>query len=153
MIGIRDEVIGWLLTQPPETRFECKEKKRNRSLTQNAYYWAMLNELARTMGYSNSEVHEWMLREYGVCEFVMVRSDIPAQELFDHFDETGYFLTTIDGTYRQIKAYKGSSRMDSTEFSRLIDGMRWECEQQGIDVMTPEEIASLRFDERGSYGG
>ena len=35
----------------------------------------------------------------------------------------------------------------SAEFSRLIDGMREECVLQGIDVMTPSEIAEMRWVE------
>lgn len=147
MIGYRDEVVGWLMCQPSDTRFECRLKKRKRSTTQNAYYWVMLNELARVIGVSDTEVHERMLREYGVTESTWIREDVPAHELYDHYDETGRMVTMAGGNYREVMAYKGSSKMDSGEFSRLIDGMRWECEQLGIDVMTPEEVAALRFVE------
>lgn len=149
MIGYRDEVIGWLMAQPPEARFECGLKRRKRSTTQNAYYWVMVNMLARAVGSSDEEVHEQMLRDYGVCEFTWVREDVPAWELYDHYDETWRTVTMEEGTYREIKSYKGSSKMDSGEFSRLIDGIRWECEQLGLDVMTREEIARLRFAEPG----
>lgn len=37
----------------------------------------------------------------------------------------------------------------SAEFARLIDGMREECVNQGIDVATPQEIARMRFVEPG----
>lgn len=46
-----------------------------------------------------------------------------------------------------VRVMKGSSQMDSAEFSRLVNGMREECESQGIPVMTPAEIAALRFVE------
>lgn len=143
--GLRDEVIGWLLSQPTDARYECKLKRRRRTLTQNAYYWVLVNELARAVGLSDSEVHEKMLREYGVCEPMLLRIEIDPADYFEHWDADYRTVAMEEGVYRQVMAYKGSSKMDTGEFTKLIDGIRWECEQLGIDVMTPEEIARLRF--------
>lgn len=144
--GTPRELIAWLLDQPPDKRFEVREPRKRRSLTQNAYYWAMLNELARKLRISDTEAHKQMLREYGVCDVVLLRADIEPSDFFEYFD--AYDAGTIKGVaYKQVKAYKRSSRMDSSEFSALIDGLRYECEQQGIGFMTPDEIARLRFVE------
>jgi hypothetical protein len=35
--------------------------------------------------------------------------------------------------------------MDSKEFAILLDGVRSECEELGIPVLTPSEIAQLKF--------
>lgn len=146
MIGTLFECIAWLSEQDPAKRFEVKEHKQRRSLTQNAYYWVMLNKLARKVRISDSEVHLNMLRDYGVCEVMSVRAGVPIGDYFKYFDVLG--VDYIDGEERQVlKIYKGSSRMDSTEFSHLIEGMRYECQEQGIDVATPEEIARMRFIE------
>ena len=48
------------------TEDEIKEKKSKRSLTANAYYWSLLNQLASVMRTSSDEVHFMMLRRYGV---------------------------------------------------------------------------------------
>ena len=146
MIGTVFECIAWLSDQDPSGRYEAKEHKRRRSLTQNAYYWAMLNKLARKLRISDSEAHLNMLRDYGVCEVMSVRVGIPIGDYFKYYDEMG--VDYLEGEERRIlKIYKGSSRMDSTEFSRLIDGLRFECIEQGIDVATPDEIAAMRFVE------
>lgn len=138
--------IAWLSSQDSEKEFEVREIKPKRSLTQNAYYWAMLNQLARKLRIPDSEVHKNMLREYGVCEVVSIRADVPPEDYFDYWDEIG--VDFLEGEERRVlKIYKGSSRMDSSEFSCLIEGMREECELQGIDVKTPDEIASMRFVE------
>lgn len=140
------QCIAWLSSQDSTKEFEVNEVKPKRSLTQNAYYWAMLNKLARKLRMPDSEVHLNMLREYGVCEVVSLRADVPPADFFDYWDEIG--VDFLDGEERRVlKIYKGSSRMDSSEFSCLIEGMREECELQGIDVMTPDEIASMRFVE------
>ena len=37
--------------------------------------------------------------------------------------------------------------MDSKEFSVLLDGLISECEEQGIPVLTPDEVAKLKYIE------
>lgn len=146
MRGTPRECIVFLAECDQEKSYEVKEVKRKRSLTQNAYYWAMLNQLARRLRMGDTEVHLNMLREYGVCEVMSVSLAVPVADYFEYYDDLG--IDYIDGEERRtLKVYKGSSKMDSAEFSRLIDGMREECEAQGIDVATPEEIARMRFIE------
>ena len=140
------ELIAWLQEQPEDKVFEVKERRRGRSLTANAYYWAMLNQLARKLGISNSECHKQMLREYGVSDVVLLRADINPDDYFAYYDL--YDAGVIKGTrYKRVTAYKRSSQMDSREFSSLVDGLRFECEQQDIPFMTPEETARLRFEQ------
>ena len=108
----------------------------------------MLNKLARALRTSDSDLHKQMLRDYGVCEVMSLSVSVPLEDYFSYFDVVG--MDYAEGEERRIvRVYKGSSRMDSAEFTRLIEGMRYECELQGIDVMTPEEIARLRFVEPG----
>lgn len=148
MIGSLSECVFYMTNCGAEKQFEVKEHKKRRSLTQNAYYWAMLNKLARALRTSDSDLHKQMLRDYGVCWVDSVAMHVPLDAVFDYYDVIG--VDAINGEERRIvKVYKGSSRMDSAEFTRLIDGMRYECELQGIDVMTPDEIARLRFVEPG----
>ena len=146
MQGTPLECIAYLTGLDPDKTYEVKEVRRRRSLTQNAYYWAMLNQLARKLGMPDSEVHLNMLRDYGVCEVMSVGMHVPLSDFFKYHDVM-HFDWEGGEERRIVKVYKGSSAMDSAEFSRLVNGMREECEAQGIDVMTPEEIAKLRFVE------
>ena len=147
MIGTAEEIIHWLFEQPKGGQlFEMKELKRKRTLTQNAYYWSMLNQLGRVLRIPTSELHLRMLKEHAPFEVVSVRSDIDVSGYFRYYDEIG---TGFAGghEFTHYRVYKGSSHMDSTEFSRLIDGTREECEAQGIQVLTREEIARLKYVE------
>lgn len=138
------ECIAYLSGLDPDRTYEVREVRRRRSLTANAYYWAMLNQLARRLRMPDTEVHLNMLREYGSCEVLSVGLHVPLGDYFPYHDVLG--VDWEGGEERRIvKVYKGSSHMDSAEFSHLVNGMREECEAQGIDVMTPEEIARLRF--------
>lgn len=147
MIGNAKAIIQWLFDQQDaEKLYEIKEKKSKRSLTANAYYWSLLNQLASAMRTSSDEAHFMMLRRYGVCEVVSVRSDINIKGYFKYFDIIGQ--SELDGKeFTHYKIYKGSSHMDSKEFSVLLDGLISECEEVGIPTLTPDEVAKLRFIE------
>lgn len=151
MVGTAEEIIHWLFGQPHDGRerlYEIRERKRKRTLTQNAYYWSMLNQLCRVLGMPTSELHFRMLREHAPYEVVSVRSDIDVSGYFRYFEEIGSGLAG-GREFTHYRVYKGSSHMDSSEFSRLIDGAREECEAQGIPVLTRDEIAGLKYMEGG----
>lgn len=147
MIGTAEEIIHWLFEQPKgEQLYEIKERKRKRTLTQNAYYWAMLNQLGKALRIPTSELHFRMLKEHAPFEVVSVRADIDVSGYFRYYETLGTgFANGMEFTHYRI--YKGSSHMDSAEFSRLIDGAREECEAQGISVLTSEEISRLKYVE------
>lgn len=149
MIGTADEIIHWLFEQPhdgKERLYEIKERKRKRTLTQNAYYWSMLNQLGKALRMPTYELHFRMLKEHAPFEVVSVRSDIDVSGYFRYYETLGTGCANGQ-EFTHYRIYKGSSRMDSSEFSRLIDGAREECEAQGISVLTREEISRLRYVE------
>lgn len=144
MIGNAQAIIAWLFEQDKEKIFEIKEKKKKRSLTANSYYWSLLNQLASVMRMDNQECHFLMLKRYGQYEVVSIRSDVSLHGFFKYYEEIG--KGTVNGKeFTHYKIYKGSSQMDSKEFAILLDGVRSECEEIGIPVLTPSEIAQLKF--------
>ena len=155
VVGNAYEVIDWVNSKlrswheqgkDSEPVFTAKLRKRKRTLTQNAYYWVLVGKLAAKVRLSHNEVHEMMIRSYGAYDVFTVREDVPLNAYFKYYDIVG--SAWMNGAnYRHVRVFKGSSEMDSAEFSRLIDGMRQECEQQGIEVMTPTEIAALKYVE------
>ena len=145
MIGNAKAIIQWLFDQQDaEKLYEIKEKKSKRSLTANAYYWSLLNQLASVMRLSSEEVHFMMLKRYGVYEVVSVRSDIKVDGYFRYYEAIGQ--SDLDGKeFTHYKIYKGSSEMDSKEFSVLLDGLISECEGVGIPTLTKTEVERLKF--------
>lgn len=144
MIGNAKALIQWLCEQDSEKIFEIKEKKQKRSLTANSYYWTLINQLSTIMRTSADECHLLMLKRYGQYEVISVLSEISLQGYFKYFEEIGH--GTVQGKdFTHYKIYKGSSQMDSKEFSVLLDGVISECEQVGIPTLTPSEIAKLKF--------
>lgn len=127
-----------------------------RSLNANSYYWQLLTKLAGVLKISNSYCHNVMLRRYGVVEEIdgkpvcmMIRNTEEAEKKADesetfHLKPTSNVRQGDDGKmYRTYLLLKGSSQMDTAEFSRLVSGLVDECKQCGIETMTPDELARL----------
>lgn len=146
MIGNAEKIIQYLFQQDREKIFEIKEKKAKRTLTQNAYYWVLLHELAKALKIDNDTAHKMMLERYGVYEVISVQSGIDLTGYFKYFDEIG--SGTVNGKqFTHYKIFKGSSQMDSKEFAVLLDGLISDCEELGIPTLTREEIAKLKYIE------
>ena len=126
-----------------EPLFEVRVWRSRRSLNQNAYYWVLLGRLGYVLGYASDELHRHMLREYGVYDVFTVRDDVPLDDYFRYYDTVGEGV--MDGVrYVHVRAFKGSSEMDTAEFTRLLNGVIEECRQQGIETDTPEQVARMK---------
>lgn len=122
-----------------------------RSLDENSYYWLLVGKIAKAISASLNEVHNTMLRRYGVPMDVggLVYAFIPDTDEGErstlmsetyHLKPTSNVREGKNGTdYRAYIIMKGSSQLDTTEFARLIDGTISECEQMGIDARKPWE--------------
>lgn len=145
MLGNAETIIQWLFQQGDKDKlYEIKEKKNKRSLTQNSYYWALLNQLAGVMRMDNMYLHFMMLQRYGVYEVISVRSEIDVYGYFKYYKEIGHgFVNGKEFTH--YKVFKGSSQMDSKEFAVLLDGLISECKDVDIPTLTPAEVAELKF--------
>ena len=140
MVGNKSEALKWLIDQPGEM-YEVKEWHPKRSLTTNAYYWVLLSNLARVLRTSKDELHEQMLEQYGVVEgtVVTMKANIPVSRLPGHWR-----LLKSDGKWNGYIQLLGSSQMDSSQFSALLDGLIGECKEQNVETLPQGEIERLR---------
>ena len=140
MVGSKADALKWLIDQQGEM-FEVKEWHPKRSLTANAYYWVLLSNLAQVLRTSKDELHEQMLEQYGVIEgtIVTMKANIPVSRLPGHWR-----LFKSDGKWNGYIQILGSSQMDSSQFSALLDGLVSECKEQGIETIPETEIERLR---------
>lgn len=143
MIGTPETLVRFLFNQNKEKLFEIKEHKEKRTLTQNAYMWSLINEIANKMRLSKEDTYIKMLKDYSQSMLVTIRADINVVKFFKYYDEVR--TTKINNVdFKIYKVYEGSSQMNKQEFSILLDGVRQEAEQLGISTLTPEEISKLR---------
>ena len=146
MIGNAEKIIQWLFQQDREKIFEINEKKAKRTLTQNAYYWVLLHELSAALKIDNDTMHRMMLERYGTYEVISVQSGVNLTGYFKYFEQIG--RGTVNGKeFTHYKIFKGSSQMDSKEFTVLLDGLISDCEEMGIPTLTREEIGKLKYIE------
>ena len=146
--GTPREVTVWLMSQPDEKLFTVKERRERRSNSANAYYWVLVTKLSRKLGVSNEETHGQLLRQYGTCDVFTVLEEVPLGSYIRYYDVFGHGV--LNGReYKHVRVWKGSSEMDSGEFSALLKGCIYECQEQGIETLTPRELEMLPWvDER-----
>ena len=142
MIGTAKKINDWLWGQDKDKLFEIKEHKEKRSLSQNAYAWKLITELGNVLRKSKEEVYLQMLKDYGQSEIVVILSTVNPHGYFKYYNKVRDVI--INGNvFTQYKIYKGSSEYDSKEMSIFIDGIIQECQNVGIETLTPEEVARL----------
>lgn len=133
----------------------CKASEK-RSLDANAYYWLLLNRLAKVLGISSAYCHNLMLRRYGTLEefdgqvvyWVIPDTDEATKKADEaetyHIKPTSSVREGNDGMmYRTYLLLKGSHDYTREEFSHLVNGLVDECKQQGIETASPDEIARM----------
>lgn len=146
MIGNAKAIIEYLFNQDKDKLYEIKEHRAKRTLTQNAYYWVLVNELANCLRKSKEEVHFDLLKDYSQVALVTLKSNVDIKGYIRYYEfERETIISNVK--FNIYKVYKGSSEMDKKEFSILLDGLIQEAQQQGIPTLTPNEIAKLRYIE------
>lgn len=152
MVGEKTKVIKWLIDQP-DGEYECKDWHPRRSLTANSYYWKLLAELSGALRADRDETHYELLRRYstpytnadGQAVTIVTRGDTESLP--------GYWILAEQrGDRSGYIRIKGSSDMDSKEFSRLLDGLIEECKEVGIETLPNHEIERLRGYEKYYHG-
>lgn len=146
MIGNAKAIIEFLFNQGKDKLYEIKEHKAKRTLTQNAYYWVLVNELANCLRRSKEEVHFDLLKDYSQVALVTLKSNVDIKGYIRYYEfEREAIISGVK--FNIYKVYKGSSEMNKKEFSILLEGLIQEAQQQGIPTLTPNEIAKLRYIE------
>lgn len=144
MLGNSQQIIQWLFQQNDLTKkYEIKEYKKRRSLSQNAYAWELIGQIGDKLRISKEEVYFQMLKDYGKSEIISVQSDINVEGYFKYYEVYG--TGKVNGKeFTHYKIYKGSSEMNTTEMSILLDGIIQEAQELDIQTLTPDEVAKLR---------
>ena len=122
-----------------------KEHREKRSLDANAYCWVLLQKLAEVLETDKDSLYEEMICKYGVFTHLIVKPSAVERikEEWREVRELGE--VTVNGkTGVQLQCYFGSSTYDTKEMSVLIDGIVRECQDLGIETLTPEEIADMK---------
>lgn len=143
MTGDKKKVIAWLLDQPDGRLYDIEIHREKRSLTANAYAWALIGKIADTLRTDKDAVYLQMLERYGQSEVVTVREDVPWQKIFRYAEEIGKGV--VKGrAFTHVRVYRGSSEYDSKEMTVLIDGIIDEAKSLGIETLPPDEVERMK---------
>lgn len=142
-IGKAEEIVKWLFNQPRDVVFEIRRHRERRSLTANAYAWALIGKIADVLRASKEDVYLRMLKHYGQSEMVSVVSTVNVDGYFKYYEVVGE--ATLQGKgFTHYRIYKGSSEYDSREMAILIDGIISEAKDLEIETLPPAEIERLK---------
>lgn len=130
---------------------QVKEYRQKRSLSQNAYMWVLLDEIAKAVNRSKEDVYRELVKDYGVFEIIPLKDE--AVKRFNHNwakNGLGWFTDVLGKSklkgYTNLIVYYGSSTYDTKEMTRLLDAVINECQELGINTMTLSEIMLLQND-------
>lgn len=127
---------------------EIKEYREKRSLNANAYFWVLLTKLAAKLNIPKIELYREFIRGIGDNFYVLLvrTSEVTAVIKSWQHNGLGWIaddLGQCDDEYSYVMFYKGSSTYDTKQMSNLIELAVTECEEQGIETKTPDEIARM----------
>ena len=145
--GNQCEVLETLKDRDITADFKIFREKR--SLNANAYAWTLIGKLAEKMNLPSLEVYRGYIKEMGVYR------DIEITESAENTMKTvwtayglGWIAEKVDFAEREgfitLRLYYGSSVYNSKQMNRMIDSIVQDCKEQGIETMTPDEIALLK---------
>ena len=118
--------------------------------------WVLLGKLAEKVENSPIELYKYYVRGFGQYYIIPMRED--AIKAFSRIWEgkgTGWFVDDIGrcrrtAGYHNLKVYYGTSEYDTKTMSRLIAEIVLDCEDQGIETLTPREIGEILEAEKGA---
>lgn len=147
MIGTGQEIIGWLWGKDREQLFEIKEYKKKRSLNANSYCWVLLQKLADKLNTTKEELYRKYIKEKGIFRTITI--DNQAVSTFIHLWEEkglGWICEVLseNDTTTDLIAYYGTSSYNTSQMAHYVDYIVEECKLQGIEILTQEELESLK---------
>ena len=128
-----------------------KEFREKRSLSQNAYFWKLVGEIAVKLDRSKEAIYKEYIKDYGKFEPLPIRNDA-VKAFMTNWGKNGlgWFCedmgeSKLDG-YTKVFAYYGSSTYNTKEMKRLIDAVVEDCKELGISTMSVSDIMLLKND-------
>jgi hypothetical protein len=143
LVGNAEQIIHWLFNQEKDKLFEIKENSKHRTLTQNAYAWSLINELANKLNISKEDMYLKMLKDYGQSTILSIKQEIDISGFFKYYEIIGE--SELNGKiFTHYKIFKGSSQFNTKEMTVFLNGIIQECESVGIPTLTEEQIKKLK---------
>lgn len=148
--GKPNDLVLFLMSADRDKLYDLTEHKdvKQRSLSANNYFFALVGKIADSIRISKTEVHNMMIARYGQMEYIdgqivyfILPDKIDANRLEGvHLKSTSKTKVLDNGDLNRVYiVMRGSHTYNSKEMAILIDGVISEAEQLGIDTITTTE--------------
>ena len=142
------------LDDKSEYKITVDKVRKKRSLDANAYFWVLCDKVAEASGVPKTEIYRGYIKDVGGISDMYLADDNAVDIFCSAWSAQGIgFLTDTfkakEAGKTCIIAYRGSSRFDTAQMSRLIDLAVQDCKSLGIETATPREL-SLLLDRWGA---
>ena len=128
---------------------ELKECRKKRSNDANAYCWALIGEISKSLGIPPNQVYREAIRDVGGNYTILPIQQKAVDEWKRIWSAKGegwicedFGRSKLPG-YQNVICFYGSSVYDTCQMSRLIDIIVQECRELGIETKTPDELAAM----------
>lgn len=124
-----------------------EKHKEKRSLNANAYFHLLINKLARHFDISDEEMKIKMNLSYGTIATddndKILGCKVPkGTDIQTFYPYAKWYKEDDDGCDCYL-FYKKTHTLNTLEFSKLINGVVWECKQVGIETLDEIELQKL----------
>lgn len=148
MIGYPKELSAYCWTLDPNKKYKIEEYKEKRGLSANAYFHLLINKLARYYNLSDEEMKIKMNLDYGT---IATDGDKVIGSKFPKGTDTSGIYDYMkwikeDNGWDCYIYYKRTSKLNTKEFSQLLEGVVQECRDVGIETKEDIEIKKLMED-------
>lgn len=121
--------------------FSIKRHRDRRSLNANALLWKCIGSLAEILRASKDEIYQKALSDYGVQEILAVVPEAEPALRAVFYDVTPLGIHQINGrVMANFRCTVGSSKYDTAQMSRLLDGVISDCRELGGFVPSEREV-------------
>ena len=144
---VLDYVAG--LDDEIEYELTVDKVKHQRSDDANRYFWVLVGKLSEKVGISPEEIYRTFIKDVGGnYEVVPIRDDAVETWIKNWRNKGIGWQCDIIGEsklrgYTNVICYYGSSTYTASQMQRLTNLCVESCKEQGIETMTPAELARL----------
>lgn len=135
--------------KPKAYDLTVKEHRKKRSLDANAYAWVLIGKLADTMRMPPTDVYKNAIQNIGGNYEVIPIRDEAVEKFKEVWEKQGLGWPCVDmgpskiPSYRNLRAYYGSSTYDTRQMSLLIDALIQDCKALDIETLSEEKLSAM----------
>lgn len=133
-----------------EYEADIHPKTKKRTLTANAYFHVLAQQIANVIGSSLQEVKRSLVLDYGVPDMddngEYLVAILPSAVAVEKYIEYPLMIGTVmmeDTEMTQYAVYKRTSEMNAREFGTLLDGAVYEAKSLGIETLDEIRLKDL----------